>query len=132
MIVEDALLRLGDRPLKRSPFSHVIVGMANSYLENHQIDNIDAEMSADQVYARIWKLPKDQRQELLDNKVGVMRDRDTYRITLTALSALMALIIVPVAVIEIMSVGSENSGVGFKFLGELFGLFFGLLQTITP
>lgn len=132
MIVNDALIQLGENPVKRSPFSSVIVAMVNSYLKKSAIEPITSNTRADHVIARIWELPTDTRLELMEQKVGVMRDRDTYRLTLTLVSVVIVVFVVLVGVVEILSVGTENSGAGFAIVGQLLNVFLTFLENATP
>lgn len=132
MIVNDALIQLGEQPVKRSPFSSVIVAMVNSYLKRSSLELITPSTRADLVIARIWELPSDRREELMKQRVGVMRDRDTYRLTLTLVSLVLVSFVVMVGVVEILSVGTEKSGSGFAIIGQLLTVFMTFLENITP
>jgi len=132
MIVEDALVSLGDEPVKNSPFSHVIVAMANGYFMRNNIAKVTKETPASHIYAQAFSLPTNERTEFLSQKVGKVRDRNTYRLTLLVMALIAALIVVPVMIIEIISVGTGNGGQGFQFLLQLTTLFIENLEKITP
>lgn len=132
MIVENALLDLGNRPLRRSSFSIVIVAVVNSYLERYQIDPIDVETPGDVALSRIYRLDQTVQQEVLERKVGVVRDRDTYRMTLMFASGIIALIVVVIAIVEIAHVGTDKSGLSLELLGKIVEGGFGLLTLLIP
>jgi hypothetical protein len=117
MQVEEALLKLGTDPLKRSPFSNVMVAVINSYLRRENDDPVTMETPGDIALSRIYGLPISDR--LLRHEVGQVRDRDTYRMTLTCVAGLVGLIVVVVALIELFNIGSSSSGQGFSVLIKL-------------
>jgi hypothetical protein len=117
MQVEEALLKLGTDPLKRSPFSNVTVAVINSYLRRENDDPVTMETPGDIALSRIYGLPISDR--LLRHEVGQVRDRDTYRMTLTCVAGLVGLIVVVVALIELFNIGSSSSGQGFSVLIKL-------------
>lgn len=132
MIVENALLDLGNRPLRKSSFSMVIVAVVNSYLERYQIDPIDSDTTGDVALSRIYRLDQTVQKEVLERKVGVVRDRDTYRMTLMYASGIIALIVVVIAIIEIMNVGTDKSGLSLEMLGKVIDGVFSLLTLLVP
>lgn len=132
VIVEDALLDLGNRPLRKSSFSMVIVAVVNSYLTRYQIDEVDIDTPADVTLSRIYQLDQTTQRDVLDRKVGVVRDRDTYRMTLMYASGIIAMIVVVIAIIEIMNVGTDKSGISLALLGKIIEGGFELLTLLVP
>lgn len=131
MIVEETLVSLGEQPVKKSPFSHVIVAMANSYFSQHGIERVTRETASNLVYERVWKLPKEERIELLNHTVGNVRDRNTYRATLLVVAVIAAVVIIPVMIIELVSSNNGGGGAGFKFLIEFFTLLLENFEMLT-
>ena len=110
----------------------VIVAVVNSYLERYQIDPIDSDTTGDVALSRIYRLDQAVKKEVLERKVGVVRDRDTYRMTLMYASGIIALIVVVIAIVEIMHVGTDKSGLSLEMLGKVIDGVFSLLTLLVP
>lgn len=119
MTVDEVLVPLGDAPINSSPYSFVLLAMVNSYLSRHNMDEVAMDTPANVVLGEIWKLPEDERRGLLKEIVSGVRDRNSYRVTLTGIAILLGVVVVPVMVVEVLSAGSQHSGLGFNFLIQL-------------
>lgn len=132
MIVEETLVSLGDQPIKKSPFSHVMVAMVNSYFTRNNVERISSDTAANIVYERVWRLPKEERVELLNHTVGVVRDRNAYRLTLMTVAIITAIVVIPVMGIEAIGAINGTVGRGFDFLIGFFNVVVKGLEVLVP
>lgn len=117
MQVEEALLKLGSDPIRKSPFSHVLVAVINSYLRRDGDELVTMDTPGDIALSRVYGMTISEK--VLRHEVGQLRDRDAYRRILTYVAALVGLIVIAVAIIEVLNVGSDSSGQGFSVLIKL-------------
>jgi len=102
MNVEAALIELGDKPLRRSPYSSTLLLVLNAYLPGN--NSVSRETTGQEVLSLVYQLPDTSLQErLLEREVGQVRGRDSYRTVLLAVSGLMGIFGVALAVAEIVT-----------------------------
>lgn len=109
MNVEAALIELGEKPLRRSPYSSTLLLILNAYLPG---DNpVSPESTGQEILSKVYQLPDTKLQErLMERPLGEVRGRDSYRTVLLVLSGFMGIIGIALAISEIVSPQGTLSG----------------------
>ncbi len=108
MNVEDALIELGDQPLRRSPYSSTLLMVLNAYLPGDQ--PISREVTGQEILSKVYQLPDVQLQErLMEREVGQLRGRDSYRTVLLVFSGVLGVLGIILAIAEIVSPQSTGA-----------------------
>lgn len=110
MDTREALVRLGDRPIKRSPISKSLVASLNAHLETTPDDRITKETPGDEALARVYKHP--QRDRILTEQWGVIRDRDSFSALLVGIASIITLLVFAMTVLEVYGSTQGEPGWG--------------------
>lgn len=114
MDTREALVRLGDRPIKRSPISKSLVASLNAHLETTPDDRITKETPGDEALARVYKHP--QRDRILTEQWGVIRDRDSFSASLVGIASIITLLVFAMTVLEVYGSTQGEPGRGVTVL----------------
>lgn len=128
MNIEEILIRLGDKPLAKSPYSRVALAMINAKLEGR--DQITLDMEGHEILSMIYHQEDNALvDDLLARRVGRVRNADTYRLLILFFSGLLGLVTVVMAFLEISTQRSVSTA-GGGFFTQVVALLAELIQFI--
>jgi hypothetical protein len=113
----EALVRLGDRPIKHSPISKSLVASLNAHLEPTDQDCITLDTPGDEALTRVYRHPN--RERILTEEWGVIRDRDSFRLLLILVAVGLTLLVFSLAVIEVYGSVRGSPGRGVELLDQI-------------
>jgi len=92
MTLEEALIDVGDKPLVKSPYSKAIKAVINASLNDPAIA-VNLNQTGAAVLTQMYQLPNSVlRGQILDKPLGGVRNKDSYRTAVLAMSAFIAVI----------------------------------------
>lgn len=120
MIVEEALIELGDKALSKSPYSKTLHAMLNAYLPGE--GTVTYEMDGHDLLAMIYMLPDETLQsKILTKPLAKVRCADAYRNIVLTVAFGFGMATVGLAFTEMLSNGGFIEGGGLEVLNKVIG-----------
>jgi len=129
MNVEQALIELGESPLKESPYSNTILVIANAFLPDGV--TVTAQTTGRALLTRIYRLKDDNvRERILARELNPIRSRDSYRTVMLAAAGVIGVIGILLAFDEMTREMGEAPGPGIQVLQNFFSGLLGVAKAL--
>jgi len=129
MNVEQALIELGESPLKESPYSNTILVIANAFLPDD--GTVTAQTTGRALLTKIYRLKDENVQErILARELNPIRSRDSYRTAMLAAASVIGVIGILLAFDEMTREMGEAPGPGIQVLQNFFSGLLGVAKVL--